>query len=128
MSGPICPDCSLLALEDSEKGRTKCPICGWEGREPPRKIMDADMGSEKSWETQKLLKLRKAGKLAYFRVYLKGTEDQKSDAEWDIMELLEVDQMEGGGNMLFFYMEERPKEEFLEKMRTIKGVKEVEVF
>ena len=56
MSGPICPDCSLLALKELDKNKMICPICGWKGVSPPRKIMTQGMGSRKWEETQEKLK------------------------------------------------------------------------
>ena len=127
MSGPICPDCSLLALEEAGKSKMKCPICGWKGEMPPRKIMGASMGNRLWDETKEKLQLREAGKLFYYRIYLKGTEDQKSDALFDIMDILDLDTVDGS-DMLFFHVREKLSEEQLKEVKALKAVRKIKVF
>ena len=127
MSGPICPDCSLLALEEAGKSKMKCPICGWKGKMPPRKIMGASMGDSLWKETKEKLQLREAGKLFYYRIYLKGTEDQKSDALFDIMDILDVDTVDGS-DVLFFHVREELSEGQLKEVKALKAVRKIKVF
>ena len=127
MSGPICPDCSLLALKEADKNKMKCPICGWEGEMPPRKILTAKMGSSLWDETQEMLKLRKSGKLFYYRIYLKGTEEQKDDVAFDVMEILDLNEM-SGNDMLFFHLTEKLTDKQLEDIKAIKAVDRIEVY
>ena len=127
MSGPICPDCSLLALEDAGKNKMKCPICGWRGKMPPRKILTANMGSRLWDETQEMLKLRKSGKLFYYRIYLKGTDEQKGTVAFDVMEILDLNEI-SGSDMLFFHLTEKLTDKQLEDIKAIKAVDRIEVY
>ena len=127
MSGPICPDCGLLALKESGKDRMKCPICGWEGKNPPRKILMQGMGSDLWNETQEKLALKQEGKLFYIRVYLKGDDDAKSDATFDVMDVFDVTEI-SGSERLFLQVPERPTKEQLASLKRIKGVARISVF
>lgn len=127
MSGPICPDCSLLALEEAGKNKMKCPICGWKGEMPPRKIMAATMGSSLWKETKEKLKLRKSGELFYYRIYLRGTEEQKSDVPFDIMDIVDLDEIEGNDKLLF-HLPEKLTDKQYKDVKAIKAVHKIEVF
>ena len=127
MSGPICPDCSLLALEEAGENKMKCPICGWKGEMPPRKIMAAKIGNSLWKETQAKLKLRKSGKLFYYRIYLKGTDKQKSDVPFDIMDILDLNEI-GGNDKLLFHLPEKLTDKQLEGIKAIKAVDRIEVY
>lgn len=127
MSGPICSDCGLLALEEAGISKMKCPICGWKGETPPRKVMAAKM-SDCLWkETDEKLKLRKAGKLFYYRIYLKGTEEQKSVILFDISMFLNLDEM-NGSDILLFHVPEKLTDNQLENIKKINAVYKIEVF
>lgn len=127
MSGPMCPECNLLALEEAGKSKMKCPICGWEGEMPPSKILTSQMGSSLWEETQEKLKLRKSGKLFYYRIYLEGTDEQKSIASFDIMGILGLNHMMGSGRLLF-HLPEKMNDKQLGDIKKIKAVKRIEVF
>jgi hypothetical protein len=127
MSGPICPDCGLLALEQVDPTKMLCPICGWEGENPPRKILTSLIGSELHEETQKQLTLRQEGRLTYFRVYLRGSDDQKGDATFDIMELLDLTH-KSGSDRLIFHIEGKPSFEQMDAIKHLEAVKKVEIY
>jgi len=127
MSGPICPYCTTLALIET-KGHFSCPICGWSGDDPPRKIMDAERAR---WElgerTRRLMVLRLDNQLRYVRVDLVGDEDTRSDAVFDVMELFGVNQVEGDQQIRFF-VEGRVVDIEIEELSKIPGVEKVTVF
>ena len=126
MSGPVCPDCNTIALIETH-GAFSCPICGWSGRNPPRKIMDSETSEELVERTRRLLSLRLDNRLRYVRVDLMGNGDVRSNAVFEIMELLGVQEVEGDQQIRFF-IEGKLDEYDLDEISTITGVKRVSVF
>ncbi len=126
MSGPICPECNTLALIET-KGHFSCPICGWSGDSPPRKIIDAVTSRELGERTRRLMVLRLDNQLRYVRVELKGDEDTRSNAVFDIMELFGVNQVEGD-QLIRFFVEGRVVDVDIEELYKVKGVEKVTVF
>ncbi len=127
MSGPICPDCGLLALVDAGAGYLKCPICGWSGASPPRTILSGEIASELWTETREKLALREKGKLFCYRITLRGRENTKSDAKSAIMDILDLHQMVGA-DLLLIFRTERVGETQVEQIKMLRSVKEVMVF
>ncbi len=82
---------------------------------------------EQSDENIRQMRLREDGKLTYFRVYLKGSQDQKSETTFDLMELMGLNTV-SGGDMLIFHIEEKASQEQVEAIKSLKGVKEVKVY
>ena len=126
MSGPICPDCTTLALIET-KGHFSCPICGWSGDNPPRKIMDAETSWELGERTRRLMALRLDNQLRFVRVDLVGDEDVRSDAVFDVMELFGVNQVKGDKQIRFF-VEGRVVDIEIDQLSKIPGVGKVTVF
>jgi hypothetical protein len=126
MSGPICPDCTTLALIETH-GLYSCPICGWSGRDPPRKIMDTETNMELSERTRRFIALRWDNRLRYVRVDLSGDDNVRSDAVFEIMELLGVREIEGD-NQLRFFVEGKMDDIEIEEISNITGVKKVSIF
>lgn len=127
MSGPICPDCDLLAVREIGPNKMGCPICGWEGGILPRKKMRHEMQMEASRETTRQMQLREDGKLTYFRVYLQGTDDQKDEALFELMELMDLDSVDGD-DPLRFHIEEKASQKQIEAIKGLKGVREVKLY
>ncbi len=126
MSGPVCPECSTLALIETN-GAFSCPICGWSGINPPRKILDQEMSRVLGERTRRLLALRWDNKLRYIRVDLIEDEDSRSDAVFEIMDLLGINEIEGSQQLRFF-VEGRVEDIDIDEISAIKGVKKVSVF
>ncbi len=123
----MCPDCGLLALKDAGKKMMECPICGWKGSVPPRKIMDVSQSSLLGKETMEKLALRRDGRLFYYRIYLKGNDDQKSDAITTIMDILNVTSM-NTGDVIHLPLDKPFNPDELATIRKHRGVKKVTVF
>jgi uncharacterized Zn finger protein (UPF0148 family) len=135
MSGPICPDCGLLALEQKTSTTTFCPICGWKGKNPPRKILYADDQSRRWKETQEKIKLREQKKLFYVRIYLEGTDSQMDKAEEKISDyFFEMDDDPGWDQQGFddeyilYRLDHQPEPKHIKHIKSIKHVKVVTVF
>ena len=128
MSGPICPDCSGLALQSVDERKVKCPICGFEGRDLPRKIMMTEMQNELSDETQENLRLRKEGKLFFLRVFTQATEKQKDAIIDKLFDVFKLTRLSTGGPVLVIPRPEKPSVEIIAELKAMKGVKDVTVF
>lgn len=126
MSDPVCPDCTTLALIET-KGSYSCPICGWSGDNPPRKIMDAETSRELGERTRRLLSLRLDNELRHVRVDLDGVENVRSDAVFEIMDMLGVQEIEGDRQLRFFILG-RVVDTDIEEISGRTGVKKVSVF
>jgi hypothetical protein len=110
MSGPVCPDCGLLALKESGGDNMKCPICGWEGNNFLRMTLMPGMGPDLWEETQEKLAMKQSGKLFYVRVDLKGKDDKKFNATFDMMDIFNVTEISGSGRLIFHVPEKPTKE------------------
>jgi hypothetical protein len=125
MSGPVCPECTTLALIET-KGFFSCPICGWTGKNPLRKIMDNETSMELSERTRRFLALRWDNKLRYVRVDIGGDDDTRSDVVFEIVELFDVEHIQGDKEIRFFVEGDMVKE--ISEISKIPGVKKVSVF
>ncbi len=125
MSGPMCPECTTFALIETQ-GAYSCPICGWSGKNPPRKIMDAETSREISDRTRRLLDLRMNNKLRYVRVDISGDEDTQFNALFEISDLLNVENIQGDKQVRFFVEGEKVK--VIDEIQWIPGVSKVSVF
>lgn len=125
MSGPICPECTTQALIESKENYS-CPICGWSGANPPRKIMDHETSRNISERTRRLLQLRSNNQLRYVRIDLIDDPDQRSDAVFEIMSLMEPESTQGDSPFRFFVIGE--KESIIKELQYIPGVLKVSVY
>jgi uncharacterized Zn finger protein (UPF0148 family) len=125
MSGPICPECTTQALIET-KGHYSCPICGWSGENPLRKIMDAETSREISARTRRLLDLRMNNKLRYVRVDIGGDEYTQSNVVFEISDLLDIEHIQGDKQIRFFV--EGDKVKVIDEIQLIPGVEKVSVF
>jgi uncharacterized Zn finger protein (UPF0148 family) len=125
MSGPICPECTTFALIETH-GNYSCPICGWSGKNPLRKIMDAKTSREISDRTRKLLDMRIDNKLRYVRVDIGGDDDTRSDVIFEIVDLLDVENIQGDKQVRFFV--EGDKVKVIDEIQWVPGVEKVSVF
>jgi hypothetical protein len=125
MSGPVCPECTTLALIET-KSFFSCPICGWTGKNPLRKIMDSETSMELSERTRRFLALRWDNKLRYVRVDIGGDDDTRSDVVFEIVELFDVEHIQGDKEIRFFVEGDMVKE--ISEISKIPGVKKVSVF
>jgi hypothetical protein len=136
MSGAICTECSSPYLrhvgDKKEKGEIyQCEICGWKGdiSNMPR-VWLSEEGQQQSQEDYEL---KKAGKLFFIRISIKGkNKDDASDAIFTIMSLLGVSGASTGGEGALRTMRvrvsQKPSDELMKKIQEVKGVTEVTVF
>ena len=127
MSDSICPDCHLLALDDVENGMMRCSICGWQGNAPYRKMMDEEMVHKKWMETNIKRELREKGSLFCYKIYLEGKDEETSNAKFEIMEVLQLNQLVGN-ELLLFFREIKIFDELLNRIKKIKHVQNITVF
>ncbi len=125
MSGLICPDCNTVALIET-KGCFSCPICGWSGKNPPRKIIDAETSTRLSNRSRRLLSLRMDNMLRYVRVDLNGDDETSSNAAFEIMDLLGLEEIQGSRHLQFFI--EGKIDSRIDELSMIPGVQKVSVF
>ena len=121
----MCPECTTFALIETH-GSYSCPICGWSGEDPPRKIMDAETSREISDRTRRLLRMRVDNKLRYVRVDIGGDDDTRSNVVFEIMDLLGVEDIQGDKQIRFFV--EGDKVKTIDEIQWIPGVEKVSVF
>ena len=125
MSGPICPECTTFALIETQ-GHYSCPICGWSGESPPRKIMDAETSERISAKTRRLMNLRLNNQLRYVRVELCTDEDARSGALYEITDIFAPLVVQGEDVIRFFV--EGEKLDHINEIREIPGVENVSIY
>ncbi|MCW4012174.1 MAG: hypothetical protein NWF07_04185 [Candidatus Bathyarchaeota archaeon] len=125
MSGPICPECTTFALIETH-GYYSCPICGWSGENPPRKIMDSETSRQIGENTRRLMNLRLNNKLRYVRVELSEDADAQSNAVFEISDIFSPDVIQGDNPVRFFV--EGAKVEYIKEIKDIPGVENVSIF
>jgi len=125
MSGPICPECTTFALIETQ-GHYSCPICGWSGESPPRKIMDAETSEKISAKTRRLMNLRLNNQLRYVRVELCDDEEARSGALSEIWDIFVPEIIQGEDVVRFFV--EGDKLDYINEIREIPGVEKVAIY
>ena len=125
MSGPICPECTTFALIETH-GHYSCPICGWSGESPPRKIMDAETSERISAETRRLMNLRLNNQLRYVHVELCDDDEARSGALYEITDIF-VPVILRGENVVRFFVE-GDKLDHINEISEIPGVEKVAIF
>ncbi len=119
----MCPVCYTIALFES-KNHYSCPICGWSGKSPIRKIMNTETSEEVSARTRELLGLRINNQLRYVEVILE--DETRDDSLFEISAIFAPVLISGDNPYTFFVEGDKAKHVY--EINEILGVEKVKIF
>ena len=124
MSGPICPDCGTFEIKRGSPSGASCTLCGWSGERLSNKALDPEDQRKKAASNRAKIERRKSGQLFFLRVFMPEQYEEKvTDA---VMKLLDLKSISlNGGGYLYVELSERPSEEVLRKLESIRHVTKV---
>ena len=135
MSGPICPDCSGLevgAVGSSQRAKKHyCPLCGWKGSPLPNKSVPSEGLQFLGENYREKKRLREKGELFFLRIYLIGTEEEMDQVTDEVMELFELESLEGERGdppYLLIELSNKLSHSHRKKMNSLPGVKKLKLF
>ncbi|RJQ21151.1 hypothetical protein C4580_02810 [Candidatus Woesearchaeota archaeon] len=133
MQANLCPDCLCPCLEVvlKKEGRYSCPLCGWQGKLGGRPPVFVSQEMER--EMQGKLARKKAGQLYNVRVYVSTlTARGAGQVVKELISLFGSEQyaVDGEGNHRVLRVElgAKPTSIFVEKLKKLQGVIDVQVF
>jgi hypothetical protein len=122
MSGTFCEGCGEGDLVADPTGAGEravvCDLCGWKAPDllalPRKWLADPEPFTKRD--------RKRAGKLFFLWLDL---DPDAEDVAFDVMDVLELKGMGGTGARALIELERRPSEPTLERLRAVKGVRDV---
>jgi hypothetical protein len=130
MSSASCPDCGCQFLRAKENKTSQanafCDLCGWEGR--INFEFREELTEEGYARCDHKLQLKEEGKLFFIR-FFPADPKEFEDGMDEIMRILGINSYKNSeSGYSHVQQSQRPTEELLVKLRSVKGIAKVTVF